>query len=59
MLMSNWYMINTFVSNLGTATYYFFFVICKLLLLLYLLYTLQKKTTYTHKHTGKYNTNRL
>ena len=28
--MSNWYMINTFVSNLGTASYYFFFVICKL-----------------------------
>ena len=29
MLMSNWYMINTFVLNLGTATV-FIFVICKL-----------------------------
>ena len=29
MLMSNWYMINTFVLNLGTATV-FSFVICKL-----------------------------
>ena len=28
MLMSNWYMINTFVSNLGTATV-IVFVICK------------------------------
>ena len=29
MLMSNWYMINTFVSNLGTATV-ILFAICKL-----------------------------
>ena len=29
MLMSNWYMINTFASNLGTATV-LVFVICKL-----------------------------
>ena len=29
MLISNWYMINTFVLNLGTATV-FIFVICKL-----------------------------
>ena len=29
MLMSNWYMINTFVLNLGTATV-FIFVSCKL-----------------------------
>ena len=29
MLMSNWYMINTFVLNLGTATV-FILVICKL-----------------------------
>ena len=29
MLMSNWYMINTYVLNLGTATV-FIFVICKL-----------------------------
>ena len=29
MLMSNWYMINTFVSNLETATV-LVFVICKL-----------------------------
>ena len=29
MLMSNWYMINTFVSNLGTATV-LVFVTCKL-----------------------------
>ena len=29
MLMSNWYMINTFVSNLGTATV-LLFAICKL-----------------------------
>ena len=29
MLMSNWYMINNFVSNLGTATV-LVFVICKL-----------------------------
>ena len=29
MLMSNWYMINTFVLNLGTATL-LIFVICKL-----------------------------
>ena len=29
MLMSNWYLINTFVLNLGTATV-FIFVICKL-----------------------------
>ena len=29
MLMSNWYIINTFMSNLGTATV-LVFVICKL-----------------------------